>query len=233
MARPFVVHRQDTEDPELRGERFAPLRAHLVAFWARYSLCVALPRTGEDTQLFVVLVRGWKGWKRFTDAEVARFQDVATHFGEAFTINRRLRLPAPGLRAALVADDGRLLQTTPAFARALWQGPERADGYLPRPVMTALRRGRPYPLPGGKLTAYGSVEPTGAWMVRLRSAGPVDRLSVREREIAGRFAQGSSYKAIATDLGVAPATARNHLQKIYAKLGVSDRDALAALLATP
>lgn len=47
------------------------------------------------------------------------------------------------------------------------------------------------------------------------------------------FARGASYKAIATELSLSPATVRNHLQNLYAKLGVTQRDELSALLSRP
>ena len=40
----------------------------------------------------------------------------------------------------------------------------------------------------------------------------------------------ATYKVIARDLGIAPATARHHLREIYRKLEVSDKAALAHML---
>ena len=61
----------------------------------------------------------------------------------------------------------------------------------------------------------------------------VEQLSARERQVATLFARGASYKAIAKQLDVAPTTARNHLQNLYAKLGVNRRDELIALVSKP
>ncbi|HEY1917832.1 MAG TPA: LuxR C-terminal-related transcriptional regulator [Streptosporangiaceae bacterium] len=56
------------------------------------------------------------------------------------------------------------------------------------------------------------------------------RLTRREREVAALAAAGASSRQIAADLCVSSRTVDNHLQKIYAKLGVTSRDELAVAL---
>lgn len=55
-------------------------------------------------------------------------------------------------------------------------------------------------------------------------------LSPREIEIASAYAQGDTYQAIATRLGIAPSTVRTHLATIYRKLEVSSKLDLHARL---
>lgn len=55
-------------------------------------------------------------------------------------------------------------------------------------------------------------------------------LTAREREIAVLAARGRASKEIASALYLSPRTVDNHLQRVYAKLGVSGREGLAALL---
>ena len=50
-----------------------------------------------------------------------------------------------------------------------------------------------------------------------------ERLSPREREIAGAFSEGESYQQIADRLCLAPSTVRTHLTTVYRKLGVSSK----------
>jgi DNA-binding NarL/FixJ family response regulator len=52
---------------------------------------------------------------------------------------------------------------------------------------------------------------------------PFPELTVREREILERIAQGHSNGAIATRLGLAPKTVGNHISAIFAKLRVATR----------
>jgi len=56
-------------------------------------------------------------------------------------------------------------------------------------------------------------------------------LTAREVEVLGLLARGHSNRQIAQRLVVSPKTAANHVEHIYAKLGVSSR-AAATLYAT-
>ncbi len=59
---------------------------------------------------------------------------------------------------------------------------------------------------------------------------PSDVLSQREFQVAERYARGENFRDIAEGLGIAPSTVRTHLAKIYRKLGVSTKVALAEAL---
>ncbi|HET6160978.1 MAG TPA: LuxR C-terminal-related transcriptional regulator [Dongiaceae bacterium] len=54
-------------------------------------------------------------------------------------------------------------------------------------------------------------------------------LTEREREVVHLLLRGNSAKAIARSLGISPETARNHLKRIYPKLGVASQAELFAL----
>ncbi len=74
-------------------------------------------------------------------------------------------------------------------------------------------------------------EPLGdLFLIILWPAGPLDRLTPREREIVNCVAQGLSFKQAAKKIGVAPSTVANHLYRVYRKLGVYSRTELAALV---
>ncbi len=74
-------------------------------------------------------------------------------------------------------------------------------------------------------------EPMGEMtMVHCWPMGPLDRLTNREREIVVAVAHGLSFKQAARKIGVAPSTVANHLYRIYRKLGVNSRTALADLI---
>jgi DNA-binding NarL/FixJ family response regulator len=70
----------------------------------------------------------------------------------------------------------------------------------------------------------------GSGMARARRAWP-GGLTAREVEVLGLLARGHSTRDIAQRLVVTPKTAANHVEHIYAKLGVSSR-AAATLYAT-
>ena len=54
-------------------------------------------------------------------------------------------------------------------------------------------------------------------------------LTGREGEVVRLLLQGHLSKAIARRLGISPGTARNHLKRIYPKLGVASHTELYAL----
>ncbi len=57
-----------------------------------------------------------------------------------------------------------------------------------------------------------------------------ERLTRREREVAGMAAAGASSREIAAKLVLSVRTVDNHLQNVYGKLGVTGRDELARVL---
>jgi PAS domain S-box-containing protein len=63
------------------------------------------------------------------------------------------------------------------------------------------------------------------------SHSPIRSLTSRERDVLRLIAKGESAKGIATRLHISPTTARNHTQRILAKLGVHSKlEALAVAL---
>ena len=52
---------------------------------------------------------------------------------------------------------------------------------------------------------------------------PVQTMTAREREVLGLLGTGTATEAIAKQLGISPATARNHINKVLTKLGVHSR----------
>lgn len=61
---------------------------------------------------------------------------------------------------------------------------------------------------------------------RAQPTGPI--LTPREREVLDGIAKGQSVPAIAAKLYLAPSTVKTHVQRLYEKLGVSDRAAAVA-----
>jgi DNA-binding NarL/FixJ family response regulator len=63
---------------------------------------------------------------------------------------------------------------------------------------------------------------------RLRDPGPTESLSAREIEVLRLVAEGKSNPEIGKQLFVAASTVKTHLDRVYGKLGVSDRAAAVA-----
>lgn len=64
--------------------------------------------------------------------------------------------------------------------------------------------------------------------IRRRNEPDVPALSPREREVLTMIAAGSSIPTMAKELFLAPSTVKTHVQRLYEKLGVSDRGAAVA-----
>ncbi len=64
--------------------------------------------------------------------------------------------------------------------------------------------------------------------IRRRGQAQTPALSPREREVLDFIALGHSVPSIAAELYLAPSTVKTHVQRLYEKLGVSDRAAAVA-----
>jgi DNA-binding CsgD family transcriptional regulator len=161
---------------------------------------------------------------------------VVPHFLEAISINEALGSScarAPGERAslAIAGRDGVIHYAGPGFVELLhteWPGscaarlPHAVQLWMQRPASTQFR-GRSISI---HLEVAGDL-----FFLRARTLMPCARLSTRENRVAALYGAGYSHKEIARELNIAPVTVRNHLQHIYAKLGIGNKAQLAVLMA--
>lgn len=169
--------------------------------------------------------------QRFTDLEKERHRRITYHLfnaaSHAFFLQlwRRAERPAQG-GAAVVDEQGRFHEAQPRFLDLLEQHYPARDEPQALPF--------PMPAPGENITVgalCAQTEPMAdMFIIRIWPAGPLDRLTAREREIVHAVAQGLSFKQAARKIGVAPSTVANHLYRVYRKLGVYSRTELAALV---
>jgi DNA-binding CsgD family transcriptional regulator len=75
----------------------------------------------------------------------------------------------------------------------------------------------------------GALDESPSVAVPVRLACTDQRLTERQREIVEHVALGHTNEEIATALGVSPNTLRNHLARVFAKLGASNRADLVRL----
>lgn len=123
------------------------------------------------------------------------------------------------------------LHEMPAYVReALAAG---ASGYVLKDASIVELRGAVAQVMAGQ-----SVIPlnliNAAMREQDRAPDPADAtalLTAREREVLDLVATGQTNKEIARTLGVSPATVKAHVERIIAKLGVSDRTQAAVLAA--
>ncbi|AGF77996.1 CheY-like receiver domain and HTH DNA-binding domain-containing response regulator [Desulfocapsa sulfexigens DSM 10523] len=99
-----------------------------------------------------------------------------------------------------------------------WSGP-----VLPKSVAAWLHTKASLPLKRRKLV-FIRKQIDDMILLQVYPANDVtDLLSKREDQIARIFASGLTYKEIATDLELSPATVRRHIESVYKKLMVSNK----------
>jgi DNA-binding CsgD family transcriptional regulator len=120
----------------------------------------------------------------------------------------------------MLSTPARLLAAADAYHAMTQPRPHRApmtDGDAARELRREAHEGRlDHAAADAVLAAAG--HPTSG----SRAGGPA-RLTARESEVLGLLAQGLPNKGIARRLGISPKTVGNHVERIYAKLGVSNR----------
>jgi two-component system nitrate/nitrite response regulator NarL len=67
-----------------------------------------------------------------------------------------------------------------------------------------------------------------ASQIRLRASSSAPVLSEREQQVLRGFARGLSIPQVAKELFIGASTVKTHTQRLYEKLGVSDRAAAVA-----
>ena len=170
----------------------------------------------------------------FTETEKAQQKRLTFHLFNAASHAFFLHLTKThaerpvGAGAAVVDPSGAFHEATVHFLDLLDERFPGRDPYkLPLPI----------PEPGRTIAVEDLMvrcEPLGDLrLLTVWPAGPLDRLTSREREIVFSIAQGLSFKQAAKKIGVAPSTVANHLYRVYRKLGVYSRTELAALVHPP
>lgn len=129
-----------------------------------------------------------------------------------------------GVGGPMLSMSARLLAAADAYHAMIQDRPHR-PALTEADAATALRRdadeGRLDPAAvDAVLSAAGH---TGS---RARAGGP-GGLTAREADVLALLTQGLPNKGIARQLGISPKTVGNHVERIYTKLGVSNRAAAA------
>jgi two-component system nitrate/nitrite response regulator NarL len=130
---------------------------------------------------------------------------------------------ADGLSTRILFLSGYLQST--AIYRALEAG---AQGYLSKDSSPDTICDAIVAVAGGQTVLSPDVQRGIGEEIRLRAPASPASLSEREREILVLTAEGQSAGEIGERLFLSPATVKTHLQRVYQKLGVSDRAAAVA-----
>ncbi len=131
----------------------------------------------------------------------------------------------------LCSSRGTIEFASPEARRLLAHYVRCANGSLPEPALSAVRRRPVYVERDGRRLTLRAAEVGGLLVLLLGEEDTrLDRLTPRQRAVLDRVAQGETDAQIATALGIARQTVTKHLEHIFQRLGVHTRTA-AALLA--
>lgn len=196
------------------------------------SRVLSTPHLDRRSGLYSLLTLYRKERKAiWSDLDKARQQRITYHLYNAASHAFFLHLlrssdPPRGGQAAVVDSQGMFHQAQPRFLDLLDQHfPQREPQQLP----FALPPPGEQRLLNEHLCARCEAS-ADLYVIWLWPAGPLDRLTARERKIVHAVSQGLSFKQAARKIGVAPSTVANHLYRVYRKLGVYSRSELAALV---
>jgi DNA-binding CsgD family transcriptional regulator len=214
--------------------------ARWVEYVERYKIKVAVITCVVDavTKTFSV-ISFWRGDEAapFSEAERVLAEALVPHMFEAYAnalLRERVQQAESGVRRAyfpaLVDAQGVIFMVDANFASLMRE--EWPEWTGPHPPAELTRH----------LADHGDEDYIGERIVvrprrvedlvllRIRNRLPIDGLGHRERQVASLAAAGRSFKEIAKDLGISPATVNNHLANIYRKLQVRNRAELVTLL---
>jgi DNA-binding CsgD family transcriptional regulator len=215
--------------------RYLDLHAYCKKYAIAHSMVLISPATHHANLDLIALWRAGPE-RAYSAAETELGNLLLPHLTQAQAINSRLFRasdvePPPGSVRLLASLNGCLQYVEPIAADMLQrEWPEWEPPMLPAHFVEELRR------PGQGLytgkTLVARVTELGGYLYVLLSRRPAGRpLTGVEGAVARLAASGLSYKDIARRQGVSPATVRNQLHSVYAKLDVGNKTALAAALA--
>lgn len=218
-----------------KAQAFDTHEANIGDFYGPFGVdqVVTLYQHDADLGLYHVISLYRNGKERFTEQERLLFESAVPHLLDARRESKLLHLSGANRdacpltpAAALLDKEGVVHFARPAFVDLMrrewpdWRGP-----FVPE----AMRRMQDGAFTGEQLAAR-FIPQNNLFLAVLRSKGPLDQLTARELDVAKQLAKGASHKEIARDLAIAPATARNHIASIHAKLGSSKGAQVAAML---
>ncbi|MGH8809267.1 MAG: helix-turn-helix domain-containing protein [Noviherbaspirillum sp.] len=213
--------------------------AEIIRFRARYgihsalSICVPDPASGLG--LYISLYRD-AGMALFGEKERALYQLMMPHIAAAWRESWREEI----LRGhadrqvcyALVSEEGVLRNADPEFfQRLLLEWPDWKGALLPEQVRLVSKKKKEYRGKHIEIHIKDGEDGRSSGTARLSC---IPRMAVsltpREETIARQYAIGLSYKEIANQLDLSPATVRSYLRDCYMKLGVSNKYELGAAI---
>ena len=222
--------------PSWRKRFNADMMAHIKRYGMEHTLVTMIATPHLRLYTAVSFFRA-DAEEPFTEGERLLKQNLMPHLAEAWNISRfgfvnsaRNNGSQPNCGRAICDSKGVLYNADRNFTGFMlaewpdWNGPQ-----LPPELLETLSGDNPR-RHSGRHTVISVETLNNMEVLTARKTAAIDNLSSREQEVAALFAQGADFRAIADALHIAPTTVRNHLQNIYAKLGVSNKMEMARLM---
>ena len=202
----------------------------LTEFAQRYGIrhvmgmCLDEEATGQS--FFMVMYRGATA-ATFSDHEAMLFKHVMKHIVQLWYFSLQSELSKNSindiLRVALARLDGQLLYAGPEFCEVIQEKWPQWDGITLPDVLVDHFSQLPCTvrLPSGSIELFAHGDQVQ--LCAVRRGDPSQKLSPREQRVAYLFASGLTYKEIARQLLLSPATVRTYLRNAYVHLGVSNK----------
>lgn len=201
-----------------------------IPFGIANSLTTSLPQ-GEGSPLHhLILVWRSQPDDVFSEADRQVMQRCAPHMVAGLRLAQTLDLARAGARPdtgqALVDGRGVLHSFDQMFVKVVRSAfPDWAEPAVPAPLAAMLAGGPAPEALVADITQEGLLHRIS---LRRRAALPLTPAQLR---VARLYSAGLSHRVIADQLGLAPATVRNHLAMAFRRLGVDNKVALARRLA--
>lgn len=204
----------------------------------KHALCTSVFLPDQKSFLFISLFRSGSGASPFSSEETTLKQLLTPHLYSCWQTNLFAEIERTHLfnksrvaASAFIDRKGRIIYADSAFGEIIteywpmWNGRDIPAQLLETSGETKKALGK------RKLGLFVSQQYAGGLLrLDIRKPSLLDRLTNRECEIARSFALGRSYKEIAAQIKISPATVRHYLRIIYEKLEINDKAELARIM---
>lgn len=204
----------------------------------RQALCTSAFLPDQKSFLFISLFRSGARARPFTQEEVNLKQLLTPHLYTCWRTNllseierSRSSNKANASASAFVDRQGMIVCAESSFGDIVakewpnWKGRQ-----LPNQLLEMMNLPKSTPTKRHPNFYLDKCQVGGLSRLDIRLPTLMDRLSNREREVARGFAKAHSYKEIAIQTKLAPATVRHYLRIIYEKLDINDKAELVRIV---
>lgn len=206
------------------------------SFKLHQALCTSIFLPDQRSFLFISLFRSGNNPISFKEDDILLKQLITPHLYECWKTNLVAAVEKSKFEhycphaVAFIDREGLILCTSEAFTNLISQAfPLWSFGEKLPVQLCELESTQHLFSKNQKKLIIEKCESAGLYKLGIKNLSLIDKLSSRERQIAYAYASAKTYKEIAADFLLTPATVRNYLQKIYDKLGINNKAELVRM----